>query len=100
MKQLGWIITGSVVLAVLQAALGVLLAIGMIMLLWGAYTKPRETFGLLGFLLLTSLLQRHPLACVSLFGLLLVAGAALERNREQVEGTEVPTSAGRPETPD
>lgn len=72
MKYIPHFIIGCIALAVLRWAVFALVAIGALLLVGGAIFKPRETFGLLGFLLFRELLFRYPLTVCGLFGLSLL----------------------------
>lgn len=60
MKAVAYVIIASLVIAALQYAMIVLLMLGALALLWGAFFRPGETFGLLFLGLLANLLQRMP----------------------------------------
>jgi hypothetical protein len=83
MKIVGYILAGSVLLAIFQALIVATLAIGSVTLLLGAYFKPRETIGLLLVLLLWGLAANHPLACIVVAGLAYVAVKLLGNDKER-----------------
>jgi hypothetical protein len=76
-KTVGYFIFACVLLSLAQAALSALVIIVMIMLIFGIFYHPAETFGFLAFGLASTLFQRHPMAAVWLIGLFLVAGIVL-----------------------
>lgn len=73
MRLLGILLTTCVVLAAVQAAAVALSVLLLLALIYGAFTRPRETFGLFGFCLIANLIDRQPLVCVLLVTLLLSA---------------------------
>jgi hypothetical protein len=80
MKLIGMFIVACVVLSVLQAALSVLVVVGILLLIIGAFYRPAETFGLLLFGAFSTLLQTHPVGCIWLITLML-AVAFFKRER-------------------
>lgn len=72
MKYIPHLLMCCVALAVLRWAVFAMVAIGAVLLIGGAIFKPRETFGLLGFMLFHELLYRFPLTVCGLFGLSLL----------------------------
>ncbi len=60
-------------LAAFRWAVVLLLIAGALMLLWGAWFRPSETFGFLTFNLFSAMLKRYPISVGSLCGLLLIA---------------------------
>ena len=74
MKALGYLVGACIVLAIARAAAAALFLLIILAIVIGAISKPRETFGLLGFLLLANLFVAYPLGCLIVGGL--AAGAA------------------------
>lgn len=76
MKLFGIILAAAIILAALKVAIVVLL-IGLVLaLLWGLYYRTQVTVGFLAYCVIGSLMERHPLACIGMVTLLIVAGAA------------------------
>ena len=75
MKMLGYVFGACVVLAIARATAAALVLCIMLAIVIGALCKPRETFGLLAFLLLANLFVAYPLGCLVVVGLM--AGVAL-----------------------
>lgn len=73
MRAVGYLIVASIAVALLQRVVAVLLIALIALVFWGVITKPAETFGLLCFGLLTSLLEQHPWAGVTVIGLFTAA---------------------------
>ena len=73
MKILGVIIAAGLILCVLRVAIVGLMLLMAAMLLWGVFCKPVETFGLLLFCLMASLVERHPLPCLALLAIATLA---------------------------
>ncbi len=69
MKILGMLLLAGIVLSVLQAAISVLVIIGLIGLLIGVFVRPAETFGLLVFGVFANLMQSHPVGAIWLLSL-------------------------------
>jgi len=80
MKLLGMLLLAGIVLNVLQAALSVLVIVGLICLVIGVFVRPAETFGLLLFGAFSTLLQTHPVGCIWLITLMLIV-AFFKRER-------------------
>lgn len=72
MKLIGMFITAALLLAMLQAALSVLIVIGVIVFAIGFFCRPAETIGLLLFGAFANLLQSHPLGGIWLMSLALL----------------------------
>ena len=81
MKAAGVFLTALVVLAVAQAAAAVLYVALLLGLLIGVFAYPRETFGLLAFCLVASLVERAPLAFLSLAALIVIRAIISDRKR-------------------
>ena len=64
MRLLGIIFAACLMLAVLQAAISLFVVVGAIMLLWGVFARPHETFGLLAYLLIAGVVMAHPVAAI------------------------------------
>ena len=75
MKFVGYFIGACIVLAIVRATAAALVLCIMLAIVIGAICKPRETFGLLAFLLIANLFAAYPLGCIVVGGL--VAGVAL-----------------------
>ncbi|HEX8580649.1 MAG TPA: hypothetical protein VF655_13780 [Allosphingosinicella sp.] len=60
------LIIACLALAALKLALTVLIMVLAILIVWGAYSKPAEMFGLLAFGLLGAVLTKHPFATIGL----------------------------------
>lgn len=63
-------IAAGLALTVLKAAIVVLLLMIALAILWGIFFRSAQTFGLLAFLVFTSLLQQHPVPVLVLVGVL------------------------------
>ena len=72
MKILGMLLLAGVVLSVLQAAISVLVIIGLIALLIGVFVRPAETFGVLAFGVFANLMQSHPVGAIWVISLMLL----------------------------
>lgn len=83
MKVVGYILGACVVLALVRAVAAALVITLLLVIIVGVVTKPRETFGLLLFLLLTGAIQTHAVALivglVTVFALGLVARVVANR---------------------
>jgi hypothetical protein len=90
MKIIGMLILAGITLSLLQAALSVLLVVGLIGLVVGILLRPAETFGLLAFGMFATLLKAHPVGCIWIASLTLIM-MMLKRDRP------VPTSVTTPE---
>jgi hypothetical protein len=88
MGLLGYFLFACVLLSLLQAAFSALVVALVIVLVFGVFFCPAETFGLLAMGLFSQLSRTHPLACVWLFALFLVTGLVLSRtgNADAVSG--------------
>jgi len=82
MKMLGMLLLVGIVLSVLQAALSVLVIVGLIALLIGVFVRPTETFGLLAFGVFASLMQAHPVGAIWLISLAMIV-TLIQRQRER-----------------
>ena len=72
MKLIGMFITAALLLAMLQAALSVLIVIGVIVFVIGFFCRPAETIGLLAFGVLANLMQSHPVGAIWVISLMLL----------------------------
>ena len=72
MKLIGILLMAGVLLSLLQAALSVLVVVGVIVLVIGVFCRPAETFGLLLFGAFAILLQTHPVGCIWVMSLMLL----------------------------
>lgn len=84
MKLIGMFITAALLLAVLQAALSVLIVIGIIVFVIGFFCRPAETIGLLLFGAFANLLQLHPVGGIWLMSLALIMTAVVKRRESGV----------------
>ena len=84
MKLIGMFITAALLLAMLQAALSVLIVIGVIVFVIGFFCRPAETIGLLLFGAFASLLQSHPVGGIWLMSLALIMTAVVKRRESGV----------------
>lgn len=75
MKVVGYFIGACVILAIVRATAVALVLLIILAVVIGAISKPRETLGLLGFILIANLFEAYPLGCLIVGGLL--AGAAV-----------------------
>lgn len=66
MRLLGFILVAGIALRLLQLAIVAGLIALALLILWGAFSRPQETFGLLFLGLLGALLQNYPLAFAGL----------------------------------
>lgn len=82
MKLLGVLLLAGMVLSVLQAALSVLVVIGLICLVIGVFVRPAETFGLLAFGVFANLMQSHPVGAIWLLSLAMIV-TLIQRRRER-----------------
>jgi hypothetical protein len=78
--MIGMILLACIVLTVIQAALSVLVIVGILLLIVGVFYRPAETFGLLMFGAFSTLLQTHPVGCIWLITLMLIV-AFFKRKR-------------------
>jgi len=72
MKLLGMLLLAGIILSVLQAAISVLVIIGLICLVIGVFVRPAETFGLLAFGVFANLMQSHPVGAIWVISLMLL----------------------------
>ena len=80
MKLLGMLLLAGIVLSVLQAALSVLVIVGLIALLIGVFVRPAETFGLLAFGVFANLMQSHPVGAIWVISLAMIV-TLIQRQR-------------------
>lgn len=80
MRLIGYILGACILFAIIRAVVFAVLLLIALMLVIGTIYKPRETIGLLGFLLIANLLAMYPLGCL-IVGSACV-GIALLRPRE------------------
>lgn len=64
MKLVCYFIGACVILAIARAMAAALVLLIILAIVIGAISKPRETIGLLGFVLITNLLMSYPVACL------------------------------------
>jgi hypothetical protein len=77
MRILGFIFAASIALAVLKVGLLVVLAVGLIVLVWLAVTRPVKTATGLTILIAYSFLTTHPLQALAAIVVLLAAAGIL-----------------------
>lgn len=87
MKILGMLLLAGIVLGVLQAALSVLVVIGLICLVIGVFARPAETFGLLAFGAFANLMQSHPVGAIWVISLAMFV-TLIQRRRERTVATQ------------
>lgn len=75
MRVLGYLLGACIVLAIVRAAAAALLVALGLAIVVGAFSKPRETFGLLGFILLCNAIESHGTALI--LGFAIVAGLSI-----------------------
>lgn len=73
MRLFGIFLTACVVLAAAQAVAVALALLVSLALIYGLFTAPRETFGLIALLLIAAAFQVHPWVCLSVVGLVVAA---------------------------
>lgn len=73
MRTIVGLVTLSIVLAIIKAALVALVAAMMLALLWSFITQPRQTLVLLASLGVIGLANAKPLACIVALGVIGVA---------------------------
>lgn len=79
MRPLGYVIAFCVMCAVIKAV-AMALVLGIVLaLVIGACTRPRETFGLLAFLLIANLIEKQPLVLLATIALLAIASIARKK---------------------
>ena len=79
MRVLGWLLAAALALAVLRAALAVLVAGLVLLLLVGLCINPQAVVGFVLLCVVAGLVQSHPLPCLGLAALAIVAGAVARR---------------------
>lgn len=89
MKVLGLLVAAFLALAVLQAAAAVFVAVIILLLVWGAYAKPTETFGLLMSLVVANLIAQHGLAFLLTLGVLGLTALLTNRRKPPREVEDV-----------
>ena len=88
MKILGVIIAASLILCVLRVAILGLVFVVAGLLLWGVFCRPVETFGLLLFCLIASLVERHPLPCLALLVIATLANCRAANRDSEAPSTD------------
>lgn len=74
MKVVGYLLGACVILAVVRAvAAALIIGLGLSIVI-GVCVRPKETFGLLAFLLIAGLIQHHGLAFLAVVALVLIFG--------------------------
>lgn len=68
-----------IILSVVRSVVIAVVVALAIMLLWGMFFRPRETFGLLMFGLMMQLLEQHAGACIAAASCLLCVGIIADR---------------------
>jgi hypothetical protein len=72
-RLLGIFVTACVVLAAAQAIAAALAILLLIAFIYGIFAYPRETLGLLAFSVLAGMVEAHPLPCLGVAALAIVA---------------------------
>lgn len=70
MKVLGYLIGACLAMALVRAVVIALIVGLCVAVVVGACTRPRETFGLLAFVLIANLAEARPSACLAVFAIL------------------------------
>jgi hypothetical protein len=76
MQLFGFLLAACIVLTLIRYAMAALFVAFIAMLLWGALTRPRETFGFVSLCLLSSIAKAHPALCIVGLGLAAIIVAA------------------------
>ena len=79
MRVLGWLVVAAVALALLRAALVVLVAGVIVLLIIGLLCDPAAVCGFIILCVLAGLVQQHPLPCLGVAALVIVAGICRPR---------------------
>jgi hypothetical protein len=80
-KVLAYIVLAGLVLSLVQSTIVAAALLLSLTLLWGAFFRPEALFGLLAFGLIATLMEKHPLATLSLLALAATIDAARGRRR-------------------
>jgi len=99
MRMLAYLFAGILVLGLVQYV-ALIMCIGLLLLLvWGALARPRETFALFGLGLIGSLIDRYPLYIFGFLGVVALCDAVYRRARKpQVQAVPL-LPPPHPETP-
>jgi hypothetical protein len=89
MKIAGQILLACFLLALLQTIGAGVMALCLLMFLWGAIFRTRETLTTIGALALLGLVGNHPVACIVVAGLAFVAVKLGRRGGDGATGTRV-----------
>ena len=84
MRVLGWLLTGCIVVAALQAASAVLVLTVLAGIVVGLIVRPKETLALVAILMLTGIAQDRPATLIAIVGLVVTGcliGKAIENAR-------------------
>ena len=82
MRLLAYLLGGMLILAMVQYV-ALIMCIGLVLLLvWGALARPRETFALLSLGLIGSLIDRYPLYLFGFLGVVALCDAVYRRARK------------------
>jgi hypothetical protein len=82
MRFLGFILAVSLALALLRVALVFIFVVYVTALVVSFIVRPKETFGLLAFLICCSMLQQHPLATLGTLAIWGIATAISKVNKD------------------
>lgn len=79
-KVFAYIFLAALILSLVQSTIVAAALLLGVVILWGAFFRPEALFGLLAFGLITSLLERYPLATMGVVALLVATDAARSRD--------------------
>ena len=79
MKIAGTLFAACIILAILQSVVTALAIALILMLLWGVYFRPQETFGFLMFGLIVQLFEHHAAMCIAVTGVVVAVALAADR---------------------
>lgn len=81
MRIIAYLFAGILVLGLVQYV-ALIMFIGLILLLvWGALARPKETFALMGLGIIGSLIDRYPLYFFGFFAVVAISDALVRRDR-------------------
>lgn len=95
MRALGYLLLACVLLAAVKVALAALLVLLAIGLVWSAATRPRETAGLIGLLILSGLIRDHGLGFLIVVGIAAFTGAVRQDRAEEAKSHQMSTEPKR-----
>ena len=79
MKVAGTLMLACIILGIFQSVAAALAVALILMLVWGAIFRPRETYGFLAFGLVMQLLEHHAGLCVAVAGVIVAAALIADR---------------------